>query len=64
VALTALTSVAARSVALLSLLISVPLTLRYLGSERYALWMAVSSLLAALVSLDLGIGNRPGDRRG
>ncbi len=57
VALTALTSVAARSVALLSLLISVPLTLPYLGTERYALWMAVSSLLAALASLDLGIGN-------
>ncbi len=57
VALTAATSVVARSVALLSLLISVPLTLSYLGTERYALWMAVSSLLAALTSLDLGIGN-------
>src|SRR3989304_4466229 len=57
VALTAITSVAARGVALLSLVISVPLTLSYLGTERYALWMAVSSLLAALASLDLGIGN-------
>lgn len=56
-ALTAATSVVSRAVSLLALLISVPLTLHYLGTERYALWMAISSFLAVITSLDLGIGN-------
>ncbi|WP_197284675.1 lipopolysaccharide biosynthesis protein [Piscinibacter sakaiensis] len=40
-----------------TLLVSVPLTLNYLGPERYGLWMALSSLAALLAFADLGIGN-------
>ncbi len=35
----------------------VPLTLGYLGSERFGLWMAISSVIAMLTFADLGIGN-------
>lgn len=38
-------------------LISVPLTLRYLGQERYGLWLTISSLIACLAFSDLGINN-------
>ncbi len=38
-------------------LISVPLTLHYLGSERYGMWMTMSSLVAMFAFADLGIGN-------
>ena len=36
--------------------ISVPLVIGYLGSERYGMWITMSSLVAALGPLDLGIG--------
>lgn len=35
----------------------VPLTLNYLGTERYGLWMTISSVLAMLSFADLGIGS-------
>ncbi|WP_163407812.1 lipopolysaccharide biosynthesis protein [Flavobacterium ajazii] len=38
-------------------LITVPLTLSYLGAERYGLWMAISSILALMGFADLGLGN-------
>jgi O-antigen/teichoic acid export membrane protein len=44
-------------ISLLSVAISVPLTIRYLGPERYGMWMTISSLLAVLSFADLGIGN-------
>lgn len=56
-ALTTITSLAARGMTLLTLVISVPLTVKYLGTERYAVWMTVSSLVAMLTFADLGIGN-------
>lgn len=37
--------------------ISVPLTLRYLGTERYGLWMTISSVIAVLGFSDLGLNN-------
>lgn len=46
----------AKAVSLASLLITVPLTLGYLGTERYGLWMAIASLLAVLSFADLGLG--------
>jgi O-antigen/teichoic acid export membrane protein len=39
------------------MIISVPLTIHYLGTERYALWMVISSSVAMLTFSDLGIGN-------
>ena len=38
-------------------LITVPLTINYLGAERYGLWMTISSVIAFLGFADLGIGN-------
>lgn len=38
-------------------LIVVPLTVKYLGAERYGLWMAISSILALMSFADLGLGN-------
>lgn len=38
-------------------LIAVPLTITYLGVERYGLWMTVSSLITMFAFADLGIGN-------
>ncbi len=35
----------------------VPLTVHYLGPERYGLWMAISSVLALMGFADLGLGN-------
>jgi O-antigen/teichoic acid export membrane protein len=38
-------------------LITVPLTVNYLGAERYGLWMTISSILVFLNCADLGLGN-------
>lgn len=42
---------------LLATLISVPLTITYLGSERYGIWMTISSIISLLGFADLGLGN-------
>jgi O-antigen/teichoic acid export membrane protein len=57
VALTALSSAAARSIGLLIKLIVVSLAVGYLGAERYGLWITISSMAAVLALADLGIGN-------
>ena len=56
-ALTAVASAAAKGFAVLANLIVVPLTVTYLGMERYGLWMTISSVIAMLVFADLGMGN-------
>lgn len=56
-ALTALVSYGARGVTLVTTLVSVPLTLSYLGLERYGMWMTISSIIALLSFTDFGIGN-------
>jgi O-antigen/teichoic acid export membrane protein len=56
-ALTTLTSVLARVVTVFTSLITVRLTIRYLGTERYGLWMTITSVVSLLVFADLGIGN-------
>jgi O-antigen/teichoic acid export membrane protein len=38
-------------------LLTVPLTLNYLGPERYGMWLTISSMIALLSFTDLGIGN-------
>ena len=50
-------SVIAKAIALLTGLVSVPLTFRYLGAERYGIWMVLVSIIAAMGFADLGIGN-------
>lgn len=47
----------AKGIALSALLISMPLTLNYLGPERFGIWMTISSLTAVLGFADFGIGN-------
>jgi O-antigen/teichoic acid export membrane protein len=44
-------------IGLVTVAISVPLTVRYLGAERYGMWMTISSLIALMSFADLGIGN-------
>ena len=56
-ALTVVMGALAKAVTMATMLISVPLTIHYLGSERYALWMTISSTLTMLAFADLGIGN-------
>lgn len=57
IALTALASAAARGIGVVTALVTVPLTVHYLGDERYGLWMAASSVIAVLGFADLGMGN-------
>ena len=57
VGLTALASFSSKIISMITGIISVPLTLNYLGSERYGLWMAISSILTVINFADLGIGN-------
>jgi O-antigen/teichoic acid export membrane protein len=57
VALTALAAAFAKAVSFLTILVTVPITLHYLGSERYGLWMTISSLTVILIFADLGLGN-------
>jgi O-antigen/teichoic acid export membrane protein len=49
--------VAARGIATLSALIAAPLAIPYLGSERYGLWVTITSLSVVLAFMDLGVGN-------
>lgn len=57
IALTALASAFARGIAILTSLAAVPLTLHFLGAERYGMWMTLSAFAALLALADLGIGN-------
>lgn len=57
IALATIASGMAKGVSVLAGLIIVPMTLHYLGKERYAMWAMVSALLLTLNSADFGIGN-------
>jgi len=47
----------ARVVQIGTSLVTVPLTLKYLGNERFGLWMTISSVLAMASFADFGVGN-------
>lgn len=57
IAWTTVTAGASKAAAAAAMLISVPLTLGYLGPERFGLWMAVSAVIAMLGFADFGLGN-------
>ena len=57
IVLQALASALAKAISIGTALISVPLTLHYLGTERFGMWMTMSSLVAFLSFADLGMGN-------
>jgi O-antigen/teichoic acid export membrane protein len=56
-ALSGMTAAAARAVQVGSSLITVPFTIRYLGTERFGLWMTINSFLAIAGFADFGLGN-------
>lgn len=55
--MTAVASVGAQGVGVIAGLITVPLALGFLGSERYGLWVTIMSTFSMLSFLDLGLGN-------
>jgi O-antigen/teichoic acid export membrane protein len=55
--LTVFTGLVARVSSMLMTIVSVPLTLNYLGPERFGLWMTVTSVITMLAFADFGIGN-------
>jgi len=56
VVLSSAATVSARGLTFVTVVASVPLTLRYLGPERYGMWMTISATVAALAFADLGMG--------
>jgi O-antigen/teichoic acid export membrane protein len=50
-------AVVAKTVVIVVTFVSVPLVVGYLGAERYGMWLTISSLVAVLGPLDLGVGN-------
>ncbi|MFR1517273.1 MAG: lipopolysaccharide biosynthesis protein [Clostridia bacterium] len=57
IALTALTAMLAKVFAILTPLITVRITLSYMGEEIYGLWSAVTSFFAMFSFADLGLGS-------
>ena len=57
VLLSALATAVAKLISVGTALISVPLTIGYLGPERYGLWMTITSVVTFVSFADLGIGN-------
>jgi O-antigen/teichoic acid export membrane protein len=55
--LSSIASFSAKIIGITALIISTPLTLDYLGIERFGVWMTVSSLIVVFGFADLGIGN-------
>ena len=51
------TNVVSTALGMLAFVITVPMTLSYLGEERFGVWMTVASLAGMLSFLDLGVGN-------
>ena len=56
-ALSILAAAAAKGVAMLAAIVTVPLTLDFLGAERYGLWVTMVALVSMLSFADMGIGN-------
>lgn len=57
VVLTAAAAAAARSISLLTFIVSVPLAVGYLGVERYGVVVTITALTSMLVFADFGLGN-------
>lgn len=50
-------NVVSRGVAMVVMVLTVSLTIPYLGAERFGVWMTIASFVGMLSFLDLGIGN-------
>ena len=55
VGMTASTSYIAKGLTILTGFVSVPLTVHYLGAERYGVWLTISSLLLWIALTDFGL---------
>lgn len=55
--LTSIANVFARGVTVLTSFATIPMTAKYLGHERFGLWMTISSFMALFAFADLGMGN-------
>jgi O-antigen/teichoic acid export membrane protein len=66
--LTSSSAIAAKVLSVSVSLVTVPLTLNYLGRERYGMWMTISSFVGMLAFVDFGISlgliNRIADANG
>lgn len=51
------TGLAGRGVAVLVSFISIPLTVRYLGAERYGVWVTISTAIAWMALADFGLSS-------
>lgn len=56
-ALTAITAMLAKAVAMITPLVTVRITLSYLGEETYGLWSTVTTFFALFAYADLGLGS-------
>jgi len=52
-----LASIGARILAMAVSLVTIPLAIGYLGTERYGLWVTISAVTAMLTFADFGLGN-------
>jgi O-antigen/teichoic acid export membrane protein len=50
-------NVLSRGISMLLMVLTVSLTVPYLGAERFGVWMTVASFIGMLTFLDLGVGN-------
>jgi O-antigen/teichoic acid export membrane protein len=57
IGISAMSAVASKGISVLVSLVTVPLTVGYLGAERYGAWVTIGSLLAWMQLADLGLGN-------
>lgn len=57
IAWTSVSAATAKGSAMLAMLVSVPITLSYLGPERFGLWMVVTATVAMLHFADFGLSN-------
>lgn len=55
--LTALAAAAAKGIAFVTTIVSVPLTINYLGDERFGMWATITAFVAMISFADLGMGN-------
>lgn len=55
--LSLIANILSKGIAMVVMVLSVKLTLPYLGSERFGAWMTIASFASMLTFLDLGVGN-------
>lgn len=57
IALSIVSNVLSKTLGVMVMILSVSLTMPYLGPERFGIWMTISSIAAVVSFLDFGIGN-------